>query len=99
MGLARLILSFKLGVKVGKGNLREASKEKLLEAGLEVEGLRMGSNGWGNLRYWGTIVDDGGVEIKERLREAVERGLVTQEHRRLLEFEVEGEWRCVQQMV
>lgn len=42
--LATLGLSFKLGVKVGKGELREAQKAKLLEAGLELKVLRMEDN-------------------------------------------------------
>jgi len=33
--MAELILSFKLGVKVEKGDLREANKAKLLEVALE----------------------------------------------------------------
>ena len=56
--MAKLIVSFKLGVKVGKGDLREASKEKLLEVGLELKVLRMENNGCANMRHWGTIVDN-----------------------------------------
>jgi len=37
--MAKLNLSFKLGVKVGKGDLREVSKEELLEVGLELKAL------------------------------------------------------------
>jgi len=40
--MAKLIVSFELGVKVGKGDLREASKEKLLEVGLELKVLKGG---------------------------------------------------------
>jgi len=49
--LANLVLSFKLGVKVGKGNLRKASKKKLLEVGLELKVLRIENNGWGNMTH------------------------------------------------
>ena len=47
--LAKLILSFKLEVKVRKGDLREANKAKLLEVGLEVKVLRMENNAVNNI--------------------------------------------------
>jgi len=40
--LAKPVLSFKLGVKVGKGDLRKTSKAKLLEVGLELKVLKGG---------------------------------------------------------
>jgi len=43
-GMAEFILSFMRGVKVGKGDLRQASKAKLLEVGLELKVLRMEKN-------------------------------------------------------
>jgi hypothetical protein len=76
--LAKLILFFKLGVKMGKGDLRKASKAKLLEVGLELQVLRMDHNVT-NMGYRGTIVDDEGKTIKGGIREAVSRGLVTEE--------------------
>ena len=57
--LAKLVLSFKLGVKVGKGDPREASKAKLLEVGLELKVLRMEINDL-NMEIWRAIVDDVG---------------------------------------
>jgi len=57
--VAKLILSFKLGVKVGKGDLREASKTKLLEAGLELKVLRIDNNEH-SMDYWSVIEDDEG---------------------------------------
>ena len=56
--MAKLILSFKPGVKVKKGDLREASKAKVLEVGLELKVLRKEVNGWGNMAHWGVIVGD-----------------------------------------
>ena len=77
--MAKLILSLACGVKVGKGDLREASKEKLLEVGLELRVLRADSNKY-NMRHWGVIVDKEGVTIAGGGREAVRRGLVTEEN-------------------
>jgi len=74
--LAKLVLSFKLGVKVGKGDLRETSKAKLLKVGLELKVLRMESNLW-NLLQWVALVDGEGMVIEGGIREAVARGLVT----------------------
>jgi len=73
--LARLVLYFKLGVKVGKGNLGEASKAKLLEVGLELKMLRMENNRW-NMGHRGVVVDEEGKVIEGGIREAVRRGLV-----------------------
>jgi len=75
--LAKHILSFRLGVKVGKGDLREASKEKLLEVGLELKVLRMENNGWSNMGCYGAVVDEEGKKIDGGIREAVRRELVT----------------------
>ena len=81
---AKLVLSFNLGVKVGKGGLREASKAKLLEVGLELKVLRMENNGLGgNMGHWGVIVDDESEVIDRGIREAVRRGLVTEAKRYL----------------
>ena len=60
--VAKLIISFKLGVKVGKGDLREASKAKLLKVGLELKELKMENNG-SNMVIWGLIVDGEGKII------------------------------------
>jgi hypothetical protein len=73
--MAELILSFTLGVKVGKGVLREASKEKLLEVGLELRAIRMDSNRR-NMQHWGAVVDGERAVIEGEIREAVRRGLV-----------------------
>jgi len=72
--MAKLILSFKLGVKVGKGDLREAKKAKLFEVG------RMEHNGLGNMQHWRVVVDEEGVVIAGGIREAVRRGIVTVEN-------------------
>ena len=61
--VAELILSFTLGVKVWKGDLREARKEKLLEVGLELKVFLMESNNV-NMRGSGVIVD---VEVRKGL--------------------------------
>ena len=82
--MANLILFFKLGVKVGKGDLREASKAKLLEVGLELKVLRMEDNR-NNMRHWRAVVDSEGKVIEGGIREAVTRGLVT---------EANHEWTC-----
>jgi len=66
--LAKLVLSFKLGVKVGKGDLREASKEKLLEVGFELKVLRMENNGYCNAIHWGVIVDGVGKVVEGGIR-------------------------------
>ena len=77
--MAELILSFTLGVKVGKGVLREASKEKLLEVGLELRAIRMDSNDY-NAGFWGAVVDDEEKVIKGGGRDALMRELVTEEN-------------------
>ena len=74
--VAKLIISFACGVKIGKGDLREASKEKLFEVGLELKAIRMDVNDY-NVGFWGVIVDDKGLLIKTGVREAVRRGLAT----------------------
>jgi len=73
--ITRHILSFSFGVKVGKGDLRELSKEKLLEVGLETKVLRMENNGWGNKQFWGVAVDGEGKVV--RLEKAIGGGLIT----------------------
>jgi len=77
--LAKLVLCFKLGVKDGKGDLREASKAKLLEVGLELKVLRMEHN-FANIGWWGVVVDGEGTVIEGGIREAVSRGLVVWEN-------------------
>jgi len=63
--MAKLVLSFACEVKVGKGHLREASKAKLSEVGLELKVLRIENNCWGgNVEHWGVIVDDEGKLIE-----------------------------------
>jgi hypothetical protein len=57
--IARLVLSFKIGVKFGKGDLREASKAKLLEVVLELKVLRMENNGY-NMMCWRVVMDGEG---------------------------------------
>jgi len=76
--LARLFFSFKLGVKVRKCDLREASKAKLLEVGLELKVLRI-ENNRDNMGHLGAIVDEEGKVIEGGgVMEAVRRGLVTE---------------------
>jgi len=77
--IAKLVLSFKLGVKVGKGDLRDLRKTKLLEVGLELKVLRMEANG-SNISHFGVIVDGEGMVIEGGIREAVRRGLVAKEN-------------------
>ena len=64
---------------MGKGDFREASKAKLLKVGLELKMLRMDSNE-NNTRHWGVVVDDKGKVIEGGIREAVRRGVVTEEN-------------------
>ena len=66
-------------VKVGKGDLREASKAKLLEVGLELKVLRMENNG-ANIKQWSMIVDDKGKVIEGGIMEAVRRWVVMEEN-------------------
>jgi hypothetical protein len=46
------------GAKGEKGGLRDASKEKLSEVGLQLEVLRMEKNR-DNMRHWRVVVDGG----------------------------------------
>jgi len=55
--LSNFVLFFKFGAKRGKGDLRKASKTKLLEVGLELKALRSENNTWMNPEYWGVTVD------------------------------------------
>jgi len=71
--LAGLVLSFKLGVKVGRGDMRKASKAKLLAAGLEMKVLRMETN-WTYQTFWGVVVDDEGCAVS--IINAIKGGLV-----------------------
>jgi hypothetical protein len=73
--IAGLILSFKYGEKRGKGDLRSAKREELLEVGLERNVIRMENNGWGNQQHWGVAVDDKGQVVE--LEKAISEGLVT----------------------
>jgi len=50
--ITELISPFAYGIKVGKGDLRRASKEKLLEVGLELKALRMAFNNKNNFGAW-----------------------------------------------
>jgi len=77
--LAKCLLSTKLGEKGGKCDLREASKEKLLEVGLELKVLRIENNVM-NMRQWGVVVDDEGELIEGGIREAFRRGMVMEEN-------------------
>jgi len=80
-----LVLFSKLGVKVGKGDLRDTSKAKLLEValelkvllevGLELRVLKSELNGY-NQRHFGAIVDEEGNIIEGGIRDAIRRGLV-----------------------
>jgi len=74
--MAKVVLSFKLGVKVRKGDLREACKAKLLEVGLELTALRMDSNEH-NTRHSRVVVDEERKIFERGIREAVRRGLVS----------------------
>ena len=74
--LAKLVLLIKLVVKVGKGDLRELIKAKLLEVGLELKVLRMEADGH-HMEHWGLGVCDGGKVIEGGIREAVRRGLAS----------------------
>jgi len=78
-GMAKLVLSFKLGVKVGKGDLREASKAKLFEVGLELKVLRIEDNAY-NMDHYHVIVDSDGKVIEGGIMEEVRRGMVTEEN-------------------
>jgi len=78
-GMAKLILSFKPGVKVAKGDLREASKAKLLEVGFELKVLRM-ENNEENMKHWKAVVEDEGKVTEGGIREAVSWGLMTGEN-------------------
>jgi hypothetical protein len=76
--LAKRILYFKFREKFLAGGLREASKEKLLEAVLKMKMLRMKENRR-NISQWSVVVDEEGIVIEGCIREVVRRGLVTTE--------------------
>jgi len=62
-------------VKVGKDDVREEGKAKLLEVGLELKVLRM-ENNIENMAQWAVIVDNKEKTIEGGIREAVKMGLV-----------------------
>lgn len=72
--ITELVFSFKFRAKRGKGDLRGASKAKLLEVVLEM-GLHTRFNKE-NMECWGVIVDCMGEVIEGGTREAVSRGMM-----------------------
>ena len=62
--LASHILSFFV-MKWGEKDLRNASKERLLELGLQDKVLREELN-WDNGKYWGVNVNEEGVVVSQR---------------------------------
>jgi len=75
--MAKLILSFTCGMKVGKGDLRELSNVKLLEVGLVLKVLRM-ENNYRKMEHWRIVVNEEEKAIEGGIREAVRNGLVTE---------------------
>ena len=80
---ARHCEAYSLSHALGDGwedDLREASKAKLLEVGLELNVLRVENNGFGNMQHWHIVVDEDRVVIERGGSGAVRRGLVTKEN-------------------
>jgi len=75
--LARHVLSFVCGVKVGRGDLRKLSAAKLLKVGLEVGALNIDRNMW-NKKFWGITVDKRGEEID--INDAIRDGILAEEY-------------------
>ena len=66
-GVTSRILSF-FGEKRGDGDLRGATKERLLELGLQEKVLRRelkGIEDWGNQFFWGVRVDSNGDVVDD----------------------------------